>query len=142
PEVWLTRSEEPAESLRAMGISFVGEDSYNLRVLVHEGVPAEAIRILSKPIVNTADEMLAIVEELKPGNAVIIVTSKAHTRRVRILWRRQSAARGRAIVRAAADDPFDAQHWWRNTTDALDVVREVLGVLNAWAGLVLHPAKI
>jgi hypothetical protein len=44
-------------------------------------------------------------------------------------------------VRAAADDPFDPSHWWRNSTDALDVVREVLGLLNAWAGLLLHPAR-
>jgi hypothetical protein len=31
--------------------------------------------------------------------------------------------------------------WWRNTGDALDVVREVLGLLNVWAGLPLQPAK-
>jgi uncharacterized SAM-binding protein YcdF (DUF218 family) len=140
PEVWLTRSEEPGLSLKAMGISYVGEDFYNLRVLVHEGVPPEAIRVLPKPIVNTADEITIAGEELKPGNTIIIATSKAHTRRVRILWRKLSAVRGHAIVRAASDDPFDAQHWWRNTTDALDVVREALGVLNAWAGLLLHPA--
>jgi hypothetical protein len=44
----------------------------------------------------------------------------------------------RIIVRASSQDPFDARHWWRNTTDALDVVREVLGLLNAWAGLPFH----
>jgi hypothetical protein len=44
-------------------------------------------------------------------------------------------------VRAAGTDGFDAAHWWRNTHDALDVVREVLGLLNAWAGLPLQPAR-
>jgi hypothetical protein len=44
---------------------------------------------------------------------------------------------GRIIVRATSLDSFDERHWWRNTTDALDVVREVLGLLNAWAGLPL-----
>src|SRR5262245_46334218 len=39
PAVWLTRSDEPGVSLKSMGISYVGEDFYNLRVLVHEGVP-------------------------------------------------------------------------------------------------------
>ena len=39
------------------------------------------------------------------------------------------------MVRAAPEDPFDPRHWWRNSRDALDVVREVLGLLNAWAGL-------
>ena len=143
PEVWLTRNVEPAASMKAMNIPYVGEDFYNLRVLVHEGVPPEAIRVLSTPIVNTADEVNAIAEELSLGQnlPVIIVTTKAHTRRVRTLWRKLAGSRGHALVRAATDDPFDGAHWWRNSTDALDVVREVLGLLNAWAGLLLHPAK-
>jgi hypothetical protein len=72
---------------------------------------------------------------------VIIVTSKVHTRRAKALWKRLSAAQGEAIVRSVSDDDFDPAHWWRNTSDALDVVREVLGLLNAWAGLPLQPAK-
>lgn len=141
PTVWLTRSDEPALSLKSMGITYVGEDFYNLRVLVHEGVPPEAIHILEKPIVNTADEMRVVSDEMKPGGPVIIVTSKVHTRRVRTLWNKLGASRGEAIVHAVSDDSFDPRHWWRTSTDALDVVREVLGLMNAWAGLLLHPAK-
>jgi uncharacterized SAM-binding protein YcdF (DUF218 family) len=143
PEVWLTRGVEPAASMKAMSIPYVGEDFYNLRVLVHEGVPPEAIHVLPTPIVNTADEMNAISAELRPGSnlPVIIVTTKAHTRRVHTLWHKLAGTRGRAIVRGSSSDSFDGAHWWRNSTDALDVVREVLGLLNAWAGLVLHPAK-
>src|SRR5437879_2089420 len=59
PEIWLTRSAEPAATLGEMGISFAGEDSYNARVLIHEGVPAGAIRVLEPPIVNTADDQSA-----------------------------------------------------------------------------------
>jgi uncharacterized SAM-binding protein YcdF (DUF218 family) len=149
PEIWLTRSAEPAASLKEMNIPYVGEDYYNLRVLVHEGVPPEVVHVLPEPIANTADEIAAIGTELdrraqlglSKNRRVIIVTTKAHTRRVRTLWRKPAAARGKAIVRAASGDTFDGAHWWRNTTDALDVVREVLGLLNAWAGLRLHPAK-
>lgn len=143
PEVWLTRSDEPAASLKAMGISYVGEEFYNLRVLVHEGVPPEAIRVLSTPIVNTADEIEEIGAELKPAanKPVIIVTSKVHTRRVRTLWRKLAGSQGRVIVRSASGDSFDPARWWRNTTDALDVVREILGLINAWTGLLLRPAK-
>jgi uncharacterized SAM-binding protein YcdF (DUF218 family) len=143
PEVWLTHSSQPGETLKALGIPFVGEETYNAHVLIHEGVPLEAIRILEPPIVNTADEMNAIAARVaeEKGRTVIIVTSKAHTRRTRVLWRKLSAGRGRAIVRAASDDPFDPRHWWRTTGDVLDVVREVLGVLNAWAGLPVHPAR-
>ena len=45
-----------------------------------------------------------------------------------------------AIVHGVSDDSFDPAHWWKNTSDALDVVREVLGLANAWAGLPLRPA--
>jgi uncharacterized SAM-binding protein YcdF (DUF218 family) len=142
PEIWLTHSTEPGETLEEMGIPFAGEDHYDTRVLIHEGVPPEAIHVLEPPIVNTADEIKVAAAALARGNAgtVIFVTTKVHTRRVRLLWRRLAPGQGRAIVRAASSDPFDPRHWWRTTSDALDVVREVLGLLNAWAGLPLHPA--
>jgi uncharacterized SAM-binding protein YcdF (DUF218 family) len=143
PEIWLTHATEPGAILVGMGIPFSGEDYYNARVLIHEGVPPEAIHVLEPPIVNTADEIKAAAGTLTRGkdDIVIFVTTKAHTRRVGLLWRRLAPGQGRAIVRAAGGDPFDPRHWWRSTSDALDVVREVLGVLNAWAGLPLHPAQ-
>jgi uncharacterized SAM-binding protein YcdF (DUF218 family) len=143
PEVWLTHSTEPAETLEGMGIAFAGEDHYDTLVLIHEGVPAEAIHVLERPIVNTADEIKVAASALAraKGDAVIFVTTKAHTRRVRLLWRRLAPSQAQAIVRAASGDSFDPRHWWRSTSDALDVVREILGLLNAWAGLPLHAAR-
>jgi uncharacterized SAM-binding protein YcdF (DUF218 family) len=143
PQIWLTRGNEPAASLQEMHIAYIGEDFFNTRVLMHEGVPSNAIRVLEPPIDNTADEIRVVADELsrEKGGAVIIVTTKAHTRRVRTLWKNLSGGRGRAIVRAAPADPFAPQHWWRATGDSLDVVREVLGLLNAWAGLPVRPSQ-
>ena len=143
PQVWLTYSREPGETLEAMGIRFEGEEHYNTRILIHEGVPADAIHILEPPILDTVDEIKAISAALerKKGGSVILVTSKVHTRRTRLLWQKLVPDKSRAIVRAASEDPFDPAHWWRNTGDALDVVREVLGLMNAWAGLPLMPAR-
>ncbi|GAC1702540.1 MAG: hypothetical protein NVS9B4_08160 [Candidatus Acidiferrum sp.] len=139
PQVWLTRAAEPGESLAALGIAFEGDEVYNARVLMHEGVPADAIRVLPKGIVNTADEISAIGAEFRghTGASVIVVTSKAHTRRVGTLARKLAAGRFRAIVHAASEDPYQPERWWRTSSDALDVVREALGLLNAWAGLPL-----
>src|SRR5437667_8969229 len=64
PEVWLTHSSEPGETLKGMGISFAGEDYYTARVLVHEGVPPEAIHVLEPPVVNTADEIKVLAAAL------------------------------------------------------------------------------
>lgn len=143
PEIWLTHSAEPGKTLEKMGIPFASEDYYDTRVLMREGVPQEVIHVLAPPIVNTADEIKVVAAALarEKGGAVIIVTSKPHTRRVRLLWRRLAPGQGRAMVRAAVGDPFDPRHWWRTTSDALDVTREVLGLLNAWAGLPLRPAQ-
>ena len=142
-EIWLTRTIEPGASLQALFVPFTGEEAYDRLVLMRKGVPESAIRVLDPPIANTADEMLAIGQALSKENqhTVIIVTSKVHTRRVKALWRHFSSADGQAIVRGVSDDGFDPAHWWANTADALDVVREALGLLNAWAGLPVPPAR-
>src|SRR5258708_30181281 len=38
PEIWLTHSTEPGETLEEMGIPFSGEDYYNKLVLIHAAV--------------------------------------------------------------------------------------------------------
>src|ERR1700682_2738734 len=108
PQVWLTRANEPAASLQEMHIAYIGEDFFNSRILMHEGVPSNAIRVLEPSIDNTADEVKAIATELERGRGawVIIGTTKAHTRRVRTLWNKLAGGRGRAIVRAAPTDSF------------------------------------
>ena len=142
PQVWLTHSTEPGATLAQLSVQYEGEDFYDKQILMHEGVPENAIVVLDPPIVNTADEMKTIGNQLhkENGHAVILVTSKVHTRRVKALWRRLSASDGAAIVHGVSDDSFDPARWWETTQDALDVVREVLGLMNAWAGLPLQPA--
>ena len=142
PEVWLTRPSEPAASLQTMHIAYLSEDFFNSRVLMLERVPATAIRVLEPPIADTVEELNAAAAELDRGggSAIIIVTTKAHTRRVRTLWQKVSRGQRRAIVRAPENDPFQPARWWRTSADALDVVREVLGLLNAWARFPLRPS--
>jgi uncharacterized SAM-binding protein YcdF (DUF218 family) len=142
PQVWLTRAPNPSAVLNEMGISFASEETYNHEILVHQGVPEAAIQTLPPEIVNTAEEERAIIQQMQSArlHRVIIVTSPPHTRRVRALWRRLAPAGLALIVRPAGGDEFDADHWWRTTTDALSVVREILGLLNAWAGLPIRPA--
>ena len=140
-QVWVSQPVSPAAQLETMHIAFIGEDFYNQKVLMARGVPADAIRILMDPSANTEQEVDEIARECRRDDAhlVIIVTSKPHTRRVRLIWNRRVGDDPRAIVRYVSDDPFDPAHWWRSTGDALDVVREVLGIANVLAGFPLHP---
>jgi len=143
-QVWVSRPESPAIELQKMGIRFVGEEEYNRQVLINKGVPDISIHILPDPIVNTEQEVEEIAREMKRAGItrVIIVTSPPHTRRVKALWSKLVGAKPEAIVRAAFEDPYDADHWWRNTHDALTVVREILGLINVWAGLPVRPREI
>jgi uncharacterized SAM-binding protein YcdF (DUF218 family) len=140
PEIWITHSENNQEQLAALGVAYVGEEVYNREILLHEGVPPGSIRILAPPIVDTEEEIELVARELRAADksGVIIVTSPAHTRRVRALWRELVGRQPRAMVRAA-EEPYDAGRWWGNTRDSLQVSRELLGLLNVWAGLPVRP---
>ena len=143
-EVWLTQPLEPGASMAVLRLPYAGEEQYNRMVLIAEGVPPDKIRILTPHIQNTADELRVVSDTLaqQPGAKVLVITSKAHTRRVRAVWRQVSRGHsGGLIVRAAQVDSFDVSHWWRSTNDALSVVREYLGLLNAWAGLPMNHSK-
>ncbi len=141
-QVWVTRPVGPAEELQQMDIFYLGEEFYSQKILIHLGVPADAIHILEKPVVNTEEEVLEIAAELRRGEGrkVIVVTSKPHTRRVKAIWKARVGENPRALVRYASGDDYDGAHWWRRTHDALDVVREILGLANAWAGFPVRPA--
>jgi uncharacterized SAM-binding protein YcdF (DUF218 family) len=141
PEVWLSRPDGPADELAKLGIHFSNEEDYNRQVLIHQGVPESAIHVLPVPVVNTEEELLEVGSEMRRTGktSIILVTSPQHTRRVWALWRKLVGSNPKAMVRAAHDDPFDANHWWRNTRDVFSVVRETLGLVNAWIGLPVPP---
>lgn len=140
-EVWVSQPVGPAAELGKMHIPYVGEAFYNQRVLIAMGVPADAIRVFQDPIANTEEEVDEIARDCRRDGAhtVIIVTSKPHTRRVRIIWRHRVGNDPQLIVRYTNDDTFDPAHWWRRTPDVLDVVRESLGIVNASLGFPVRP---
>jgi len=140
-EVWVSQPESPQQELALMGIEYEGESYFNREVLIHSGVPEADVRILPEPIIDTEQEVREISDLMRHEGktSAIIVTSPQHTRRVRRLWHNLVGRDTQAIVRAAYQDPFDADHWWRNTRDTFSVVREVMGLVNAWTGLRVKP---
>jgi uncharacterized SAM-binding protein YcdF (DUF218 family) len=141
PEVWVSLPEGPQQELAALGIHFIGEEEYNREILIRQGVPEAQITILPDTIINTQQEVREIAREMRRTgkHTAIIVTSPEHTRRVKALWNKLVGNEPRLMVRGAPGDPFVAQRWWRNTRDALAVMREYLGLLNVWAGLPVQP---
>ncbi len=145
PEVWLTKEVVGPEerALDRLGVAVVRDESYNREVLERLGVKPEAIRLLGDGVWNTVDEIRLIAGELgrDGGDRVIIVTSKTHSRRVRATWSALIGDHPRAIIRYAREEPYDARRWWRNTRDALNVSREVFGLVNVWAGFLVQPDR-
>ena len=141
PEVWVSYAASPQQTLSELGIHFVGEEEYDREILVREGVLENNIAILPDVVINTEQEVEEIAREMRRQgkHVAIIVTSPEHTRRVKALWKAIAGKDLKAVVRAAPTDPFDADHWWRNTQDSLAVVREMLGLLNVWFGLPVRP---
>jgi uncharacterized SAM-binding protein YcdF (DUF218 family) len=137
-EVWVTQAEVfvEDEALERLGIKRPREHEYSRQVLLALKVPVSAIQVLPERNVNTAEELRSVAGHLRQsgGGSVIFVTSKLHTRRVRIIWDRVADGAGEATVRYTPDDPFDPNRWWRNTRDAMDFTREWFGIFNAWAG--------
>jgi len=145
PEVWISRQAQGAEeaALRRLDIKVPTEVVYSRAVLERLGVPPAAIRVLSQPAENTAEEVRVIARELQRvgGGEVILVTSKPHSRRVRATWLALIGDSPHAIVRYAIAEPYDAHGWWRQTGDALAVSREVFGLLNVWAGFPVRTGR-
>jgi uncharacterized SAM-binding protein YcdF (DUF218 family) len=138
-QVWITRPADVTAEMREIGIDYLGESFYNQSVLLHLHVPIEATRVLDPEIYNTQDEIRVISDQARAAgiHSVIIVTSKAHTRRVHAIWKKMVGSDPALIVRYAREDTFDPQHWWRHTGDVLQVVREVLGLANVWSGFLI-----
>jgi uncharacterized SAM-binding protein YcdF (DUF218 family) len=137
-EIWLTNpGGEQSEALVQMGIHYPTEADFNYQVLRRQGVPSKAIHILDSPIVNTQDELDVIGSALQQKNlaTAIVVTNKAHTRRVHELWNKLDSTRGEIIVHAIPSDDFQPSAWWTRTGDTQQVIHEVFGMINLWAGL-------
>ena len=52
------------------------------------------------------------------ADRVILITSRYHSRRVRVLWNSLVGDYPQAIVRYTPRDPYDPEHWWWAATSA------------------------
>jgi len=136
-EIWLTHPGSQSGTLTELGIHYPSEADFNYQVLRRQGIPAKAIHVLDSPIINTQDELEVIGGALhqKKNASVIVVTNKAHTRRVHELWNKLDSTRGKLIVHGISNDDFNPSAWWTRTADTHQVIHELFGMINLWAGL-------
>jgi uncharacterized SAM-binding protein YcdF (DUF218 family) len=105
-------------------------------VAVQLGVPDECIEILPGDALSTGDEAVIVREHLKKkshANSLMIVTSKYHSRRSKVLFVKAMKSLDREIKIISYPtkyDNFNATQWWKNREDMKLGVLEYFKLLN------------
>ena len=142
PEIWLTQFPRSREEvvLSSMGIDLPAECVVNRLVLEHTNVPADRISLVDEPSSDTFTELSNTYRRFRqryPGGTIILVTSRFHARRVKVIWRRIAGRSERACVRTAKDVSFVPEQWFTDKDHVSQVAHECFGLLNAWTGHLL-----
>ena len=106
-------------------------------VLEKHGVPARAIVALPTPVKTTEAELKAVGEAARAHGwrRVILVTSPQHSRRVKLVWRREAPSDIAGIVRLVPGDDFLDGDWWRKRRQAEAVLHEYVGLTAIYLGI-------
>jgi uncharacterized SAM-binding protein YcdF (DUF218 family) len=138
PRVIISRPfERPdLQELIAMGVRHLDQQGESRKALEMYGVAAD--RIIAIPEVSrTTEPELALVRDAARRlgyRKLILVSSPEHTRRVKVVWSRQSDSGPEGIVVPARESfPFD--HWWRSRRASESILHEYLGLLAITLGI-------
>ncbi len=139
PRICLFReiSDYGERELIARGVPFLRSVDVQIDAMTKLGVPRDAITILDEAD-STADEASHLLGLVTTDHLsrVIIITSKQHTRRARLVMRRRLASSGvTIIVRPSAYDRSDAEHWWRQRATLRFTLFESQRLLAYWIGI-------
>jgi uncharacterized SAM-binding protein YcdF (DUF218 family) len=103
----------------------------SVSILAILGVPEDKIiRISNQDAYDTVSEADAVGRELikRKWTAVIITTSKYHTRRAKFIWQKMYKNRITIFMVSAKTDPYDPDNWWKDGRQ----IRWVLAEYGAW----------
>lgn len=132
PLVLVSRQAVPGRvrTLIEMGIRPLEFQGEAVLVLEKLGVPRSAIVTLDQPVEITETELRQVVAAAKARGwrRVTLVTSAFHTRRVRLIWRREGAGAVEAGVVATPDECSSGDGWWRRRRCSEAVLHEYLGL--------------
>ena len=136
PRVVVTRERlrEGDAALRAHGVRLPEPDEMSMTALERLGVPAPAIVRLRRRTHSTESEAATIARWACRTRIrrLIVVTSRAHTRRSRLIFSRMLGDRMELTVRPSRFDSFSTRRWWRVRRDAKTVLYEWERLLHYW----------
>jgi len=118
------------------GITYLRPIDLQIDTMRRLGVPPEAIDVL-EPADSTADEATHVRNYVVSHkfSRLIVVTSRQHTRRARLVIRRRLAGTGvTLIMRASRYDRSDTDHWWRQRATLRFTLFETQRLFAYWIG--------
>lgn len=124
--------------LNALGVRPLDRQGESRAALEKYGVPPGRIVALTVAARITEAELHLVHEAaLADGyHRVILVTSPPHTRRVKLIWSRQSGTSHiEGIIRAAGSEDFTTEQWWRKRRAAELLLHEYIGILAILLGV-------
>lgn len=128
PRLILCREPDNAgfRKLRDLGVRVPRPVELNRAVAEQLGVPADAITVLDRPANSTVSEADAVLAYAlgRDYRSLLVVTSKYHTHRAAMIYRHLAGGHIDVLVRAARDDPFQPDGWWRDRASARRVAIE------------------
>jgi uncharacterized SAM-binding protein YcdF (DUF218 family) len=119
------------------GIKYLSVVDAQVDVMERLGVPRDRITILDRAN-STAQEAVILrdVAQREKLAKVIIVTSKQHTRRARLVINRRMREIGvRVIVRASRYDRANVDRWWTERSTLRFTLFETQRLFGYWIGL-------
>lgn len=118
------------------GIPYPREVDVQVEVLGRLGIPREAIVIIDQAdsTADEADHLHAVVTRDKLSR-VIVVTSKQHTRRARLVMHRRLDGTGvQVIMRYSRYDRSDVDRWWARRGTLRFTLFEYQRLFGYWTG--------
>ena len=139
PQIYLFRqvADFGETQLMARGVPYLREVDIQVDVLRQLGVEPQAIHVLNEAG-STAEEasLLAALASREEFARVIIITSKQHTRRARLVMTRRLDDLGvQVIMRASRYDRSDVDRWWANRSTLRFTLFETQRLLGYWIGV-------
>jgi uncharacterized SAM-binding protein YcdF (DUF218 family) len=142
PRVLVSRQFVPGRTQRLidMGIRRLDFQGESVAALEKYGVPRDAIVALDQPVEITETELRAVAAAARDHGwrRLILVTSSFHTRRVQVIWRRESGGAIDARLATVPDECGAGDAWWRRRRCSEAVLHEYLGLL----ALYLHVSSL
>ena len=114
-----------------MGVRRLDFQGESVAALERYGVPRDAIVTLDQPVEITETELrlVAAVARDHGWRRLILVTNPFHTRRVQLVWGRESGGSIEGRLATAPDECTAADAWWHRRRCSESVLHEYLGLL-------------